>query len=141
MIIGRQFTFDSSHFLKGHSKCGELHGHTWTLNVEVEGPIDEKTGMIVDYSILKRVVEENILSALDHKNINQVFLNEHAFISKGLNEPTELYMILAEFPTCENLCTWIANELSRVIPRPFTKLYITLQEGKGGYCKHELKLN
>jgi 6-pyruvoyltetrahydropterin/6-carboxytetrahydropterin synthase len=119
MIIGKQFSFDSAHYLPDHPKCGCVHGHTWTLWVELEGPIDHKTGMVADFGKLKPLVN-HILEKLDHKLINET--------------------LGTLIPTCENLCGWIANELSTRIPESIEKLYVTIQEGKGGYAKYELKL-
>ena len=63
------FTFDSAHYTKGSSdKCLNLHGHTFRLEVEVEGEIDPETGMIIDFALLKNAVQE-ILADYDHRVI------------------------------------------------------------------------
>ena len=37
MIIGKTFTFEAAHWLPGHTgKCNALHGHTWTVEVELK---------------------------------------------------------------------------------------------------------
>jgi 6-pyruvoyltetrahydropterin/6-carboxytetrahydropterin synthase len=53
-------------------KCNNpnWHGHNYTLDVSVEGPIDERTGYVMDLSKLKDLVRREILSAVDHKNFN-----------------------------------------------------------------------
>lgn len=62
-------TFDASHYTKGVSeKCMNLHGHTFRLDVEVEGEIDPETGMVIDFTVVKNVVRE-ILRDYDHKVI------------------------------------------------------------------------
>ena len=127
MLIGKSFSFDSSHFLEDHPKCGQIHGHTWTLWVELEGPVDHKTGMVADFQKLTTLVKMKVVDRLDHIMLNEFF-------------DTEDTKHLTSLPTCENLAGWIANELAPSIPEPITKLIITLQEGKGGYAKHELKL-
>jgi len=63
------FTFDSAHYTKGSSeKCLNLHGHTFRLDVEIEGEIDPQTGMIIDFAHVKNAVKE-ILEDYDHKLI------------------------------------------------------------------------
>ena len=63
------FTFDSSHYTTGISdKCMSLHGHTFRLDVEVEGEVDEQTGMVVDFSVVKNVVMK-VLESWDHSLI------------------------------------------------------------------------
>ena len=37
MIIGKTFTFEAAHWLPHHpGKCWKLHGHTWTVEVELK---------------------------------------------------------------------------------------------------------
>ena len=53
-------------------KCNNpnWHGHNYTLDVSVEGAIDEKTGYVCDLSQLKKIVEREIVDIVDHKNFN-----------------------------------------------------------------------
>ena len=46
------------------------HGHTYTCSVTVEGPIDPVTGMVIDLAILDRVLQDEVVSRFDHRNIN-----------------------------------------------------------------------
>lgn len=46
------------------------HGHNYELEVEVEGNIDPDTGYVLDVGVLKRLVEGEVLSHLDHRNLN-----------------------------------------------------------------------
>jgi len=49
----RTLVFDSAHYIKGHPKCGSVHGHTYTVeNLRVE------TTKFVDFEKLKIVIEE-----------------------------------------------------------------------------------
>jgi 6-pyruvoyltetrahydropterin/6-carboxytetrahydropterin synthase len=46
------------------------HGHNYTLDVTVRGPIDERTGMVMDLGELKRVVQEAVVERFDHADLN-----------------------------------------------------------------------
>ena len=46
------------------------HGHNYEMDVTVEGPIDPETGYVIDINVLKNLVEEKLLTHLDHKNLN-----------------------------------------------------------------------
>ena len=46
------------------------HGHNYVLEVTVEGPIDARTGYVIDLGILRRVVEREVISLVDHRNMN-----------------------------------------------------------------------
>ena len=53
-------------------KCNNpnWHGHNYRLDVSVTGPIDARTGYVIDLGVLKRIVEERVIQHLDHRNIN-----------------------------------------------------------------------
>ena len=46
------------------------HGHNYTLEVTVQGAIDEATGMVIDLGELKRVVGETVVERFDHADLN-----------------------------------------------------------------------
>jgi 6-pyruvoyltetrahydropterin/6-carboxytetrahydropterin synthase len=46
------------------------HGHTYELEVTVEGEIDPETGYVMDFGQLKRTVEERVIRRLDRKHLN-----------------------------------------------------------------------
>ncbi|HSS44558.1 MAG TPA: 6-carboxytetrahydropterin synthase [Thermoanaerobaculia bacterium] len=46
------------------------HGHTYQLEVTVEGEIDPETGYVMDFSDLKRAVEENVIRKVDRRHLN-----------------------------------------------------------------------
>lgn len=93
MLIFRDFTFDSAHFLTavppGH-KCSTMHGHTYRLRVYLEGKPGTQTGWIIDFSELKKIVNKP-LELIDHKCLNNI---------PGL-----------ENPTCELLAVWLWEQL------------------------------
>lgn len=47
-----------------------FHGHTYVCDVTVRGPIDERTGMVVDLGVLDRILERDVRSRFDHANLN-----------------------------------------------------------------------
>ncbi len=53
-------------------KCNNpnWHGHNYVLEVSVRGPIDERTGYVVDLGQLKQLVERELVSQIDHRNMN-----------------------------------------------------------------------
>lgn len=89
MLVTKEFTFDSAHFLPSyHGKCEAMHGHTYRLQVTVDGPVDAE-GMVVDFAVLKKLVKDKVLSVLDHKLINDII----------------------KVASAENMAVWIWNEL------------------------------
>lgn len=79
MKVTKSFTFDAAHALTNyHGACERLHGHTYRLDVTIEGPLDAKTGMVVDFLLLKLAVQEQVLVQLDHRSLNDVLKNPSA---------------------------------------------------------------
>jgi 6-pyruvoyltetrahydropterin/6-carboxytetrahydropterin synthase len=84
MTITRTFEFCAGHRLhradwsdqKNQEIFGlcanpEGHGHNYTLEVSVSGPIDKTTGMIMNLRQLKEIVATEVISQVDHKNLNK----------------------------------------------------------------------
>lgn len=68
--VTKEMTFDSAHqLLEYQGDCSRLHGHTYKLQVTVKG-LPDAIGMIIDFKILKRYIQELILDELDHYNLN-----------------------------------------------------------------------
>ncbi|MEG1413290.1 MAG: 6-carboxytetrahydropterin synthase QueD [Acidaminococcaceae bacterium] len=72
MILIKEFEFDAAHYLPHyHGKCENLHGHTYKLVVKLDGTPDAE-GMIIDFIKLKQLVQEVVLTKLDHACINDL---------------------------------------------------------------------
>jgi 6-pyruvoyltetrahydropterin/6-carboxytetrahydropterin synthase len=108
MRLGITEFIDCAHHLPGHPKCGPLHGHTYKVEVIIEGP-NRPGGMILDFTDLKAQTRE-VLGRYDHKNWND-FL---------------------EFPSVENICELLASQLRERIPFP---IVIRVWEGNGKWAE------
>jgi len=74
-ILKTEHNFDSAHFLAGYKgKCGNIHGHRWKVEIEVQSETLEKEGhledMVIDFSDLKKDLKE-IVDYYDHALIIQ----------------------------------------------------------------------
>jgi len=119
VIVVKEFTFDSAHRLDNpyldpkvsaelFGKCFELHGHTYHLFVAVKGSVNERSGMVINFVDLKKIVTNEIINVLDHKYLNEV---------------GELKGIVV---TCENMLIWMWEKLVNAIPNLYElKLYET----------------
>lgn len=85
MVISKRFTMECAHVLPKHpGKCRQLHGHSYSVTVEVTGPVDAGTGFVLDYAVLGQFVKP-FVDFLDHKFLNYFFEYPSAeFISIGL---------------------------------------------------------
>jgi 6-pyruvoyltetrahydropterin/6-carboxytetrahydropterin synthase len=78
------------------SKCENLHGHNWKVEVYVTGEKTNAAGVLMDFGIIKKHVRE-IMSMLDHK-----YLNELDYFQQGQ-------------PSSENIAYFVATELQKRI--------------------------
>ena len=64
--------FEYGHRILNHpGKCKRLHGHSGRLELTVKGPIDQDTGMIIDFGDINITVGTWVKDNLDHKTILQ----------------------------------------------------------------------
>jgi len=54
-------------------KCANAnwHGHNFDLYVTVKGTPNPDTGFIMDLKLLKRIIREEVIDHLDHRNLNE----------------------------------------------------------------------
>jgi 6-pyruvoyltetrahydropterin/6-carboxytetrahydropterin synthase len=106
--LNRRYVFSASHRLHAsalseeqnqatYGKCNNPHGHghNYTLEVSVSGPVSAETGMACDLVVLDEAVRGSVLDRFDHQNLNT------------LVEFAELV------PTTENLAEVIYNILKQ----------------------------
>jgi len=46
------------------------HGHNYHLEVKVTGAVNTETGYVLDLKDLKQYIDEEVMDAFDHKNLN-----------------------------------------------------------------------
>jgi len=78
------------------TKCENLHGHNWKIEVYVAGEKTDDAGVLIDFGIIKKHVRE-IMAMLDHK-----YLNELEYFQQGQ-------------PSSENIAYFVATELQKRI--------------------------
>lgn len=87
--------FEAAHRIVDYpGKCNRLHGHNWSVEVNVIGNKLNELGMLIDFKELKKEVNE-IIEGLDHYYLNEI----DAF--KVIN------------PTAENLAKYLYDELGK----------------------------
>ncbi len=105
-------SFDSAHFLAGYSgKCRNIHGHRWTVEIEVGDTklIEEgkNRDMIVDFSDLKKDLRKKT-EELDHCLIMEKNSLKDATL-KALQDEAFKIIELPFRPTAENLAEYFYN--------------------------------
>lgn len=128
--ITKEFTFEGAHALTGYDgKCRHIHGHSYKLFVTLTGEIfveknHPKTGMVIDFSILKKIVSENIIERYDHA----LLLSSDATLKEELIKEYDNVIIVDFQPTCENLISDFAKILIPKLPTGVTLHSLKLHE-------------
>lgn len=117
--LEKEFRFEASHQLPYHDgKCARLHGHSWVGRLICRGnhTIDSgaKSGMVVDYSDMKKAIQPLLDNFLDHWHLND---------TTGIISPTS-----------ELIAEWIYD---RVKPQLRELVAIEIEETCTSRCRYE----
>lgn len=137
--ITKIFHFEMAHALYGYDgPCKNIHGHSYQLSVTVVGKVendkkDSKQGMVVDFSVLKNIVDKLIVKELDHALV----LNEYSPHKKMLNDNSMFEkIVLTKFqPTCENLLIDFAMIIKKNLPKNIKLHHLQLRETPSSYAE------
>nr|WP_300148927.1 6-carboxytetrahydropterin synthase QueD [Propionicimonas sp.] len=68
--VSQEFEFHAAHFLPWHpGKCANVHGHSYRVQVEVDGALDGR-GVVIDFDELAAMVWDKVIEPLDHTLLN-----------------------------------------------------------------------
>jgi 6-pyruvoyltetrahydropterin/6-carboxytetrahydropterin synthase len=98
MEIFKSFAFEAAHclpYVPADHKCARMHGHSYAVEVWLDGPVDDQAGWVADFADIAAAFEP-VHDELNHHCLNEV---------GGL-----------ENPTCENLARWIFERLQGDLP-------------------------
>lgn len=98
MKITQAFTFEAAHRLPNvpaTHRCHRMHGHSYRVELRLEGPVDPASGFVVDFFDVEAAFGP-LLERLDHHCLNEV---------EGLGNPT-----------AENIARWIWDRARPVLP-------------------------
>ena len=132
VIVTRRMHFNAAHRvhnpelsdeenerLFGRCNNPNWHGHNYILDVSVAGPIEARTGYVMDLAALKRVVQETVIDKVDHRNFN-----------------LDVDFMHGSIPTAENIVVGCWRVLaSRVAPARLVRL--VLWETPNNYVEYE----
>lgn len=123
ITVSRLFRFSAAHRLfreglsaeeneKAFGKCSKVHGHDYTMVVTVRS--ESEGDMVVNVSTLGEVVEKEVISLIDHRNLN-----------------TDVPFLSGVLPTMENIARKIAERLEEPLKGIGAELYeLTLAESE-----------
>ncbi len=143
--MGWHKDFDSSHFLvlPYESKCLRIHGHTYKVDVEIWGELNEN-GMIFDFNHLS-----NLVKLLDHR-----FLVSEVWVTKRKSgklviekndkhiELPEDEAVVLDKPniTAEYIAEWFAERIAEKAGKNVRRIRVKIWEDPRSYAEITLEL-
>lgn len=110
--VTRRLKFDAAHRIPGHpGKCDRLHGHTYFVDVEVQGDQLDQLGILVDFGIIKEAGDR--------------LLPDHQYLNEFLPHVP---------PTAEGLSRYLFERFKAEIPQVVA---VTVHEGPHSWCRYE----
>lgn len=137
--LTKHFSFEAAHALHNYDgKCSRLHGHSYQLFVTVIGepvsdPSSPKLGMVMDFGLLKRIVNEEIIDKYDHS----VVLSENVDFKSfdGNNQMFSNVIVVPFQPTCENMLIHFASKIQPRLPEGVKLCQLKLYETNDSYAE------
>jgi 6-pyruvoyltetrahydropterin/6-carboxytetrahydropterin synthase len=132
VVVTRRLHFSAAHRVHNpalpdaenqrlYGKCNNpnWHGHNYILDVSVRGPLDERTGYVMDLSRVKEIVQRCVIDKVDHRNLN-----------------LEVDFLRDTIPTTENIVVAFWRELAPALhPARLTRL--VLWETVNNYVEYD----
>jgi 6-pyruvoyltetrahydropterin/6-carboxytetrahydropterin synthase len=130
VVVRRKEKFSSAHRLFSGAlpasenaslfgKCVNLHGHNYTLDVGVSGPVDPVTGMVINLTDLKRIMVDKVVALVDHACVDDV-----PWFRDG-----------ARPSTAENIARWAFEVINKEIAPPARLVSVILYETDNNYVE------
>ncbi len=102
--VSTEAYFSAAHHLANYNgPCENVHGHNWRVRAYVQCDRLNKSGLGIDFKIIKSLLVD-VLQSLDHHDLNEVFNSE------DFN------------PSSENISRYIYEELEKKLKEPYCRI-------------------
>ncbi len=137
--VTKEFSFDMAHALHNYNGlCRNIHGHTYKFQVTLIGKPNEtvgdpKLGMVIDFSILKSIVKNQIVDLFDHA---LVVSSAQGLSPENVSFQQSDKFIVVDFqPTAENLVVYFAELIIPQLPHGLSLHCARLWETPTSYAE------
>lgn len=133
-LVIKRFRFETAHRLPHHpGKCKHLHGHSYTLEVGVRGPVGEN-GMVVDFGDIKRAVSP-LVEQWDHG----VLLDQHQDkeLADTLRASGARVFAFDGPPTAELMASYLVGVIRTALLLPPGAVFVRLYETADSWVEVE----
>ncbi len=142
--IHTNLRFSSAHMVIGHPSCGVIHGHSYIVDIEVEGERSGQFGFVIDFKVLKDIARQ-ICKTIDHRVLVPVdspdlelTRNDDKYVEFTILDDLEYKLPksnVALLPivstTAESLSVYITDKIVEQLDDTSTLEYIEVQVNEG----------
>ncbi len=138
--LTREFSFEMAHTLDGYDgACSQIHGHSYRLFVTVRGvPLDDtsspKDGMLMDFGMLKGLVQKTIVDRYDHTMLLRS-TGRGGQVAGLLAGHFERIEQVEWQPTCEKLVQHFAELIAGQLPSGVELFSLRLHETANSFAE------
>ncbi|MDP4281572.1 MAG: 6-carboxytetrahydropterin synthase [Bacteroidota bacterium] len=137
--ITKEFRFEAAHVLKDYDgPCRNIHGHSYELSVTISGipitdPSSPKKGMVMDFGILKKVVQKEIIDIFDHSLVISPAYGPE--ILDHMKKNFSNILVVPYQPTSENLLIDFVSRITSHLPENIRLISMKLRETASSYAE------
>ena len=136
--VTKIFRFETAHAIYGYEgPCKHIHGHSYVLHVTVASSAAdkdnyiEKPGFVVDFKVLKKIVQEAIVERLDHKLI----LSKEYLATKPTLKNEENLDVWEMEPSAENILFFSKQKIGTALPKNIKLVKLRLYETADSFAE------
>ncbi len=119
-LFRQDFSDEENYEVFGKCSNPNWHGHNYELFITLKGEINPKTGFLVNLKILSKLIREQVITKLDHKNIN-----------------LEVDFMQDKLASTENLAVSIWNELEEGVKMLGPELHcVKVSESENNFAEY-----
>jgi 6-pyruvoyltetrahydropterin/6-carboxytetrahydropterin synthase len=144
MRVSKTVTFDAAHRITLHKgKCKNLHGHTYKMEVILEGGLVAEDGasdlgMVVDFGEVNKILKEKIVEVYDHSTM--IWKEDKLLypISKKLAEEEGMNIQIMDFPsTAENMAVYFYYTIASALPKGVSLYEVKIWETPNAFASYK----
>lgn len=142
--IHTNLRFSAAHMVIGHESCGKIHGHSYIVDVEVEGERSGQFGFVIDFKELKGItrsvcksLDHRVLIPVDSPDLEVTYEDDKTVEFTVLGEleyklpKCDVVLLPIDATTAESLSVYITDEIVKKLENTDTLEYIEVQVNEG----------
>lgn len=134
LSITKIFNFEAAHRISNYQgSCSRVHGHSYKVHITVTGEEIGEDDMLVDFKVLKELVNESVIRQFDHSLI----LRRNAKNISDFSLLDQRVFWMDSEPTAERMVLWMVKELEKVLPLSIYLKKIVLFETETSFVTWE----